>query len=344
MKRKLKNILIRILQRLGIYVTLYSSAQRVYYSLHLKPFLIQEYELNKVMEAAVIANNHKFFNTILLKFLPNWNLKIINAKFFNSGLGASSLFAFREIKLEEKTLHEKIYFSSHTDIKRILWFYEEANLLLKNAGISLPPIYKIYAGDALTVVYSEFLDLEKIEASQQEQTLILFTQKLYQLSQKEEFQIISENAPKDIKNFKIHFEYERNRSRAEAVLKEQTISLDNIERSISQSSTILAHGDIQETNAFQNNVLIDWDSVGIFPAGFDPAFLLLYIVLRNKEKDFDVFNWITTNYNKTIDPKEWKAFEFNVVFFLFVFNQKWISHAMYADLNNTLIQYIKKHV
>ena len=105
---------------------------------------------------------------------------------------------------------------------------------------------------------------------------------------------------------------------------------------------VLTHGDIQDTNAFENNILIDWDSVGIFPAGLDPAFLLFYLMMNENNEKYDVLNWIDTNYKDIINEKEWDSFQLSVLFFLFVFIQKRIRKEKYEGLKKELIQLLKK--
>ena len=281
MKLFLRKILIRVLQPFGFYITYYASANRVYDSLCKLPTIIQEFELKQIFDNVGIIKNHKFYNDLLANFTTNWNLEIQQAKFIGFGAGDSSLSTFRKVKVGDKNLHEKIYFSSHQDLKRISWFYQNVTHLVKSSGIVLPNIYEINSGDAITALYSEYVELKKLDNISKEKSLLQFSKQLYQLSLTEEFEIINRKSSNVIKDFKGHFEYKRNRPVAIDVLRDNGISLETIEQNIMQSRYVLTHGDIQDTNAFENNVLIDWDSVGIFPAGLDPAFLLFYLMIKN---------------------------------------------------------------
>jgi thiamine kinase-like enzyme len=341
MKLFLRKILIRVLQPFGFYITYYASPTRVYESLSKLPVLIREYELKRIFDMVGIAKNHKFHNALLAKFIPTSKLEIKDAKFIGFGAGESSLSTFRKVKIEDKTIHEKIYFSSHQDLKRISWFYQNVSHLVQDSGIALPNIYKIYSGDSITVLYTEYAELKKLDIINKKKSLLQFSKQLYQLSLTEEFEIINGKASNAIKDFKGHFEYKRNRSVAKHVLYEHGFSLEAIEQKIMQSRYVLTHGDIQDTNAFQNNILIDWDSVGIFPVGLDPAFLLFYLMMNDNDEKFDILNWIDTHYKKLIIENEWGSFQLNVLYFLFVFIQKRIKKEKHEVLNKELIRLLK---
>jgi hypothetical protein len=340
----LRKILIRVLQPFGLYITYYASAGRIYTSLSKQPVMVQEYELNRIFDTIGIAKNHKFYNDLLANFTSNWKLDIQDAKFIGFGAGASSLSTFRKVKVNKKLLHEKIYFSSHDDVKRISWFYENVFNLVQKSGIALPNVHKIYSGEVLTPIYTEFVELIELDNTKKEDSLFQFSKQLYQLSLTDTFQVISDKAPKHIKDFKNHFEYKKNRSIAKDILNKNGISLEAIELNVIQSRYVLTHGDIQDTNAFQNNLLLDWDSVGVFPAGFDPAFLLFYLILKDeKEEEFNIPNWIDLHYKKSIKENEWKSFQISVLYFLFVFLQTRIRKEKLEFLNRELIQQLKKY-
>src|SRR5690554_5676665 len=254
MKLFLRKILIRTLQPFGFYITYYASADRVYESLRQYPNLIQEYELKRIFDTITIAGNHKFYNELISKFIPSWNLSIQESTFIGFGAGESSLSSFRKVKLSNKNLHEKIYFSSHQDLKRIGWFHKNVSHLVQSYGIALPSVYEIYSGDAITVVYSDYVDLKQLDTISKEENLVRFTLRLYELSLTEEFKSIINNASPSITDFKSHFEYKRNREVAKNLLGEHGISLESLEEQVSKTRYVLTHGDIQETNAFQNHV------------------------------------------------------------------------------------------
>lgn len=345
MKLYLRKLLIKALQPFGFYITFYSSIEKIYNVLEQKSVSVQEFELKRIFDAVAIANNHKYYSNLLKRFINEWNLEILSAEFVGVGAGSCSLSSYRKVKIKQEMLHEKVYFSSHHEMAKIFWFQKNLAELVADSGIVLPPVYKIFNGEILTVVYSEYLNLKKLTFKKKQERLIEFSNQLYQLSSTENYMLICQNAPKSIKDFTQHFEYKRNRLIVKNLLSEHNISLENLELSVGNSRHVLAHGDIQDTNAFQNNILIDWDSVGIFPLGLDPAFILFYLMLNNEwENNSNVLNWIEINYGKIINPKEWRQFQFNITYFLFVFIQGRIPKERREHLENGLILFLKTNI
>lgn len=345
LKLFLRKILIKAIQPFGFYITYYASPYRVYSSLTKYPAIIQEYELRRIFDALGVANNHKFYNQLLASFLTDWKLEVKEAKFIGSGAGESSLSTFRKVNVEGKPLHEKIYFSSYQDIKRITWFYQHVSVLVGNAGINLPRVDKVFSGDVITAFYSDYVELIKLDTVKKEACLLTFSHQLYQLSLKEDFRVIAEKSPAYIKDFRSHFEYKQGIMKAKSILEKHAIDIELIEQYITKSRYVLTHGDIQDTNAFDRDTLIDWDSVGIYPAGFDAAFLFFILMLNNEKIKVDNFlEWIDTNFKNIVKEEEWDDFLLSFTFFLFVFIQRRMAGEKYDSLNNELKTELKKYI
>lgn len=337
MKLAIRKLLIQILQPLGFYITYYASAQKVYESLKKQPTLIQAFELKRIFDSVRIAKNHSYYNQLLASFIPNWNLEIKEPKFIGFGAGESSLSTFRKVKVNAKYLHEKIYFSFHPDSQRISWLYDSLSELINRFDIVTPDLNAVYKGATITAFYTDFLELKPLEVNSKEQKLLQFSKQLYQLSITSEFEKTVEKTPQSFTDFTQHFEYKRNRLQAQQILTIHNIDLSSLEQTIRKSRYILTHGDIQETNAFENKVLIDWDSVGIFPIGLDPAFSLFYLLMNDKNEKFDILKWIEENFKNIVAQEDWENFQKNIVCFLFVFIQDRIKGEKYDRMNNELI-------
>lgn len=344
LKLFLRKILIKILQPLGFYLTYYSSAVKIKSSLSKESIAVKEFELKRVFDTIGVANNHKFYNSLLREFTSNWQLKINKASFIGFGAGASSLSTFRKVQISERILHEKIYFTTHKDLKRILWFYKNCSHIVNNAGIALPNVYKVYSGEVITAFYTEFVALKKLNLMSKEKSLVQFSTKLYKLSLTNKFELLLKEISEDVKDFQSHFEYKKNRPKAKKILKEHHINIEFFEAKVNQSRYVLTHGDIQDTNAFENDVLIDWDSVGVYPIGLDAAFLLFYLIMKDEKESTDIFVWLESNYKSEIEEKDWKSFKLNVLFFLFVFIQLRLKESKYNNLNKALIKLLLKNV
>src|SRR5699024_8774627 len=98
------------------------------------------------------------------------------------------------------------------------------------------------------------------------------------------------------------------------------------------------HGDLNEGNGFEESVLIDWDSFGIFPLGLEAAYLYYRIHLRG-DKIIDYKQWVKQHYSDIIHAQEWGLFEKNYTYFLFVFTCKLFP--AHSVLKEQLIQALK---
>src|SRR5690606_35899878 len=88
---------------------------------------------------------------------------------------------------------------------------------------------------------------------------------------------IAERAPEYLKDYKLHAFYKGNILHASKMisnLSNDSLSPDMIEQVVNRQPLVLTHGDIQETDVFADNYLIDWDSFGFFPLGFESAYIL----------------------------------------------------------------------
>src|SRR5690554_6717645 len=98
MRNKIYKILQKFLHRFGIYTQYYPSDRAIHYHLKSKPIIIQNYELNKVCKTIKASKDHKFYNSLLKRFVPIWNVEIKEATFLlGGGGGESSLNCFRKI-------------------------------------------------------------------------------------------------------------------------------------------------------------------------------------------------------------------------------------------------------
>lgn len=282
----------------------------------------------------------KEYNQFLKICIPSWDINIAKSQFLQQkgyGIGVSSLPAFRKIKTKNELWFEKVYFSDHPDLQRNIFFYNHIYPLLKEK-LQIPKLQKLISGEWLSIVYFDFLKLQKIEKTEELiQEMIAVSLILYQKSKKYQEEISQLSFPAFIQDFTTHFEYQKNKKLAEKELLKYNISFDEIEEEINQSFKVLTHGDIFHTNIFQNKTLIDWDNFGIYPIGFDVAALYYRLLWRNQvDKDFE--KWLINNYKNKIDSIHWKVFKRNSFFFLFVFTQKLFKD---SDLNNYIIPHIK---
>ncbi|QAA81359.1 hypothetical protein EI546_06290 [Aequorivita sp. H23M31] len=338
MKSKFYKILQKHLHKFGIYIQYYPSDKAIHYHLKSKPVNIQNYELNKLSKTIRSAGNHSFYNSLLKRFVPSWDVALENASFVvGGGGGESSLNAFRKVKIGGTFFFEKIYFSEHEDLKRIRWFYQHASALLTESGLVVPKVRAMYEGDAFVIVYFNFLDLKSLEDFEMQSAFFKVSELMYRASMDTVFTAKGNELPEYLTNFKNHFEYKNKISRGKLRLGDIRISQVQIEKNVSSSKLIFTHGDIQEKNVFKNQINIDWDTFGLYPIGFDFAFSC-YQLLKDEKISPKSVDGIIEDCKMGIDKNYWIEFERNFVYFLFIFLGNYFKKEDYKELELGLIQ------
>lgn len=324
----------KFFHQFGIYTQYYPSDRAIHYHLKSKPIIIQNYELNKVCQTIKASRNHRFYSALLKRFVPLWNIEIKEAWFLlGGGGGQASLNCFRRVIINNTIHFEKVYFREHEGLERIKWFNQHVAQLLNNK-VGVPQLHFMYEGKAFVIVYFEYLNLKKIENSELELNFISLAKRLYQASL--EFEIPKTGIPAYITNFKTHFEYRNKIEQAELSLSNHGFLIHKIEKEIFSSKLILTHGDIQEKNAFKNHILIDWDTFGLYPIGFEVAFSIFRLLETAKIKTIPS-DWLDKNFKKNVEPKHWRDFVRNFNYFLYIFLAIHFKNEQYLDLEKRLI-------
>ena len=329
------------MQKIGVYITYYASAMKVREKIDDYSIEIQRFELSRIFSSVGIAGNNRTYNALLNNFLPGWNMKINKVKIFGSGAGRSSINTYRVLTLDNILLHEKIYFSTHKDLHRIHWFYENCIDLVSSTGIIVPRVLYTFKGKVITALYSEYVACSKFPRREKEEGMLGFVLRLYNISFSNSFNDIILKSPDGILDYQEHFFYKKAIDKARKVARAYDVNLLKIEDRLEQGRYVLSHGDIHDGNAFINNVLIDWDSVGICPAGFDAAYLLYQLILTGQPVlHQDIKCWIKMNFVGVVPSNEYATFELSIHYFLFVFIQEKIEKDKYDIFNVSIIDYL----
>lgn len=340
MRYKIYKTLQKHLHRFGIYTQYYQSERAIHYHLKSKPIIIQNYELNKVCQSIKASKNHQFYNALLKRFVPLWDVEIKQASFhLGGGGGVGSLNCYRRVNMNDSIYFEKVYFKEHKDLQRIKWFKQYVAQHLISYKMVVPELHCMYEGEAFVIIYFDFLNLKKLENSEMEFNFISLAKQLYQASLK--FEMPKSDIPKIILDFKTHFEYKNKIEQAEFRLSNHGISIQEMETNIICSKLILTHGDIQEKNCFQNHMVIDWDTFGLYPIGFDVAFLIFRLIETGKIKNIPS-DWLETNFKKDIELVHWNDFERCFNYFLYIFLSTYFKNGHYADLEEKLIEELRR--
>jgi hypothetical protein len=120
------------------------------------------------------------------------------------------------------------------------------------------------------------------------------------------------------------------------MLNNHGIDINMLEKAVAASKRVLTHGDIQETNIYRNSILVDWDSFGIYPMGFEPAFTYFRLLVKNRDRANCIL-WLEKQYKQDILEEDWIIFKCNFIYFLFVFSQKFFLKNELIELKQELV-------
>jgi hypothetical protein len=348
MKLAIKNFIRKYLQKIGIYIQFepdtkilfFPTARFFYRYIKDMPKSLQESELRDITYSLKITNNHKTYERLLKAFVPSWKAGITNAKFMGKGIGEGSLNTYRKVRINNKLYFEKIYFNDHQIFNHVQFFQAHIYELI-NDKIKVPRIRKTFCGDLLTIAYYDYMVLNELEEETKENRLIQFSKDFYHISCNNELYLRELKLPDSIKDFRRRYQYRNNIILAKTRLLLH-VSTKPFERLLDQSKHILTHGDLHEDNSFKQAVLVDWDRCGIFPLGFEPAYIYYCLMLKNNKRG-DVINWLYKYYSGTISKEDWQDFERNFVYLLFVFSIKLFEKSSFKTTEQQLIKILKDY-
>lgn len=344
--KNIKNKIRCNLQYLGIEVISFSkfkfktfpSPSQFYYQIQNHSLKDQEKALKKYTLQLKTVNNLRYYDNLLRILVPDWKNDYTKAKFVGRGRNKKGLNTYRKLSNKEEKIFEKIYFSNYDITKKIFFFYDSIAPRLENT-FKIPKLKKFYKGDLITIVYFEFLTLNKLENKNE---LIHFFLSIYRYHLKNNFSTFEDTSIKKILyDYTTHSRYERNRLPIKYELKEKGLCLKDIEREIDESSKILTHGDIQTGNAFQKSILIDWDIFGFYPLGLDLSRIYAFLFEHKSIKQFEPEEWVENSLKKHISDSDWKVLKRNFIFFIYVFLYE--SSRKKPILKNKQIQLVKKY-
>lgn len=328
----------KFLQRFGIYFHYFPTAGHLYRCNKDLPFSAQEAFLKRISNVEGIPQKEDFYNELLSLYVPDWDLKIKNSEFIGKGEGWSNLKNYRKIETADDLLFEKVYFSSENELKTVLWVDENLKQILNKKGIKIPEIRKVYSGPVLTIVYFEFIELKKSDSNVSEKRLIDLNHKMIKLSAENEIKELIRQAPENLKDYQNHFQFKANLNAFKELLNKEKLPWQALISSINESNKIITHGDLQTSNIYDNNILIDWDAFGIYPPGLEEA--LLFSRLKSlQQSQVDLRNWLGENYKSALKEEEFKELEFGFMFFILAF----YSHKKEENIRSQAITYLKTH-
>jgi len=181
-------------------------------------------------------------------------------------------------------------------------------------------LFRIIEGEIFTIVYFDFTNLTPVNDADANELSLYFSKVLFQASISPRINEVCLNSPVFLKDYRMHFGYRRNITFAAKGIEKLSngrLSPQIIEEIIDVQPLILTHGDIQRTNIYADSYLIDWDSFGFFPIGYESACILY----ERKEilKLTELQELLTETYKPIVDRNIWNEFELCFFYFYFIF-------------------------
>lgn len=254
----------------------------------------------------------------------------ITKTFINTGSGV-----VRKVKVNDKTLIEKVFFTNSIDYSKAKYFDENIRPVLKENGVECTTINNVYEGEIISLIYYEFIDLKKLNDIKK--GIIEYSKIFLNL----DFSPIIKNAPSSLFNYKSHHRISEKIKDANESLLAEDINVNLIEVEISKLNKVLIHGDLHGNNAYEN-AIIDWDSFGFYPLGFEAARIYSYYYgKRIKETNFN--HWIDVNYRELLNEHQFADFKKCFSYFLYVFMYGKSNTTELNNIQDDLLSYLKEN-
>jgi hypothetical protein len=330
-----------LLYRIKIYIQFqpYPTKVRIYNYRKNGNADLQAQKLRGICQSLKWTEDHELYNKLLKQFIPAWNTEIDEQQFIGHGISEGNLNIYRKVKTENANLFEKVFFSGTKNLRANDWFYKNVYRLVKNE-IHIPRMSHSVAGDMLTIVYFEYLDLQNIPPGKVQPQAVEFTKRLYSLSLTDEASAIIKKAPSYLTNYQYSYFYKRHVIDAKQYLVKKGIDIKNIESTLESGQQIFTHGDIARKNMFSPNILLDWEFFGIYPAGFEVS-LIYYLFLRTQDFEKKPLDWLKRHYSPLVYKEEWNRFELSFLYFLFIFSYNLFDEENNQIIGNQLLQQLK---
>lgn len=298
-----------------------------------------EYHLKVSSERILRMNAVSYYNDLLKCLVPDWNIVLQKSCFLSkpgNGIGESSLVTFRKVTVSGRLLFEKVYLKSYPDYSNTVFFQSHIYRIISEE-IEVPLIVMEYSSELIDIVYFEYKHLSDFPSKQISIFNLIAISKILYRKSCENSNILN-YFPKslDLYNYTRHFEYNKYYEKAHLRLSANGCDVKRIHQSVNSSMRVITHGDLNITNIYSPNIVIDWDTFGIFPMGFDVAFLYCRL-LWDRDFKTDFLFWLHNNYFDEVRADHWKQFEINSCYFVYVFCTLYFDEEYYTALETNLL-------
>lgn len=314
--------------------------EEVYGALNYKDPKIHLHELKRICIALKDVNALNYYNRLLVDYIPQLNINPVSTQFVGEGHSTDSLNVYRKIQFSEKTWFEKVYTSYSIALNKMVWLEKNIYPYFENE-LTIPRVMKVISGEFLTVVYFDYIAIRKNKRANTEKQAVAIANYFYTQSLNAEFIKGFNSAPSYLTDFKYHGKYNAWAALAERNLEHNQLDRRTIENILESGRLVFTHGDIKPNHLLSGKGLIDWDEAGLYPAGFEQAYLYFSYKLTHNRMLKSPLEWLKNNFKPVVSQAEWKMFSLSFIYFLFVFSQKEFKKGNYLPLKRLLIKELK---
>ena len=245
--------------------------------------------------------------------------KECDAEFVGSGHGQSTLNTYRVFRFAadfhgERACFEKVYNTRYDDHRRVTFIGQGAAEPLRSVGIVLPRILTTVTGQELAITYSEYLGGRRLSDRLALRRSADIIEVLMGIP------VASTEADERLRVYHPTIKTAFGSARAWLLQRRPELceafdrTADRIRRDYPRC---LAHGDLHRKNMLTSGGVLDWDTAGVYPIGFDPGMILSKSVDRGSIQGLE--SMVGQYFLRGPAKQSEEAFLHATLFFGFVF-------------------------
>lgn len=233
------------------------------------------------------------------------------------GYGSDALNSYRKLKIENSVFFEKIYANDSVGLEKFFWFNENIQYQINENLVCTPNILDVRTGKYLTAVYYEYISLKK------SRTRDVLEKSIEIVACFDALRLPPLNEiPSSILDMKLNKDYRGGFRNALFFLRKSEIKnvdfLFTLEKVINRLPRQFNHGDLTIDNFYLPNYVVDWDSAGVYPLGYDVAWCLAQYGKFESLDKLELF--LEKSFKKTFKNERWDDFLLSTLYLNFIFS------------------------
>lgn len=280
-----------------------------------------------------------YLNSMERNLCPYSYNSLNTATFINAGKTDGVLHSYRKLELENEKLFEKVYFKDGIEWEKTELFYRYVFPRLEEENVKVPALVDVREGKSLVITYCEYLNLESVKEEHYFEESTDMAARLANLNL--DFNSIPSKLISDYTAEPVF--YTKNDSFRNSLTDadpERLDFLDQVNKYIQRyQNKRLNHGDLNRGNIFRDGKIIDWDRFGLYPIGYDFAYIVSKIDME-KKLTLDLYRKLESqSYAKVSGLTSEVDFKITMAFFTASF--LWYGSGDRAELSHELLKLLE---